>query len=136
MSYSIQPNDNSLTKDAFPLSLIHPNVLENIGSQNTHTPPLLYNIDDFVPGKFMYISNNKSREMLVNAWNIITKLNKWDFIKDNLDNYMINDSEEMKLLQEKLGYDAQFSWIMKQMQYIAQNGEEQYMYQIRNQRKK
>lgn len=86
------------------------------------------------PGKFEYITNQINKKMLINAWNAITQLGLWDYMKKDICNYLFCKDKEIILISDKmfeLGYrdhsGHSFGWIMRQMQYIAQNGEENYM---------
>ena len=71
--------------------------------------------------------------MLVNAWSAITQLGLWDYMKKDIINYIFSGDKEIYMISDKmfeLGYrdhsGYSFSWIMRQMQYIAQHGEESY----------
>ena len=90
----------------------------------------LYNL--FVPGQFLYINDTNKKEMLQNAWTAITQLDLWHYMRrdknslsrDPIINIITNKMEE-------LGYDehswVSFGWTMRQMQYIAEHGEDNYM---------
>jgi len=91
----------------------------------------------FEEGKFDYINNKSTREMLINAWNSITQLELWNYMKNDTDSYMFNNDKEVYLIGNKmieLGYNGHsgcsFGWTMRQMQYIAKNGERQYANEI------
>ena len=81
-------------------------------------------------GKFLYIPHLDVREMLANAYDVISQLNLWERVKfynDNTGYYLkIGITTKMK----KLGYNYHsgyaLSWTMLQMNYIALNGEENY----------
>ncbi len=96
-------------------------------------PPLPPEETKFVKGDFAYIENSNEREMLQNAWNAITQLELWNYMKQNCESYMLSSDNEITIIthkMEELGYNGHsgfsFGWTMRQMQYIAQYGEEQY----------
>jgi hypothetical protein len=77
--------------------------------------------------------------MLVSAWNAITSVNLWNYMKKNVNNFMLNNDYEVKTIYrkiEELGYTGHsgfsFSWTLRQMQYIAQYGEKKYMREVVN----
>ena len=81
------------------------------------------------PGKFTYVLNEINKKMLVNAWSAITQLGLWDYMKKDIINYIFSGDKEIYMISDKmfeLGYrdhsGYSFSWIMRQMQYIAQPG--------------
>lgn len=95
-------------------------------------PPIIYE-EHLVPGEFKYINSPHSREMLQNAYNAITQTETWGFIKKDIDSFMCSDSPEVWIITKKmveLGYDAHsgfsFGWTMRQMQFIAKNGEKEF----------
>jgi hypothetical protein len=108
-------------------SLINQSVLEN-----SHTVNQIKN--EFVPGQFLYIKSDTYREMLQNAWTAITQLELWDYMKRDTESYMLSCDKEIDIITKKmetLGYDghsgSSFGWTLRQMQYIAQYGESNYM---------
>jgi len=87
----------------------------------------------FVKGQFLYIKSEHTREMLVNAWNAITQLELWSYMKQETQSYMFSTDQEINRISRKmaeLGYNGHsgfsFGWTMRQMQYIAIHGEEKY----------
>ena len=89
--------------------------------------------DRFVPGEFKYIKSSHSRDMLQNAYKAITQTETWDFVKKDIDSFMCSSSPEIWIITKKmgeLGYDAHsgfsFGWTMRQMQFIAKNGEQEF----------
>ena len=82
--------------------------------------------DMIVPGEFKYIKSSHSRDMLQNAYKAITQTETWDFVKKDIDSFMCSTNPEMG----ELGYDAHsgfsFGWTMRQMQFIAKNGEKEF----------
>ncbi len=89
--------------------------------------------ETFIKGKFLYVEDEHSREMLVNAWNTIDELDLWDYMRCKTYSYMFSKDKEIARITAKmveLGYDGHsgfsFGWTMRQIQYIAQHGEEKY----------
>lgn len=82
-------------------------------------------------GKFEYITDMFEREMLVNAWQSITLTNNWDFIAQDIYSFMWSKDpriDDISRKMEELGYHnhsgASFGCTLRNMQYLAQNGEE------------
>ena len=117
-----------------------------MSSEMNFVPPLppsteLYNLhtfnqnnDLFVPGQFLYINDANSKEMLQNAWDAITQLDLWYYMRRDTDSFMFSRDPEINIITNKmaeLGYDghsgSSFGWTMRQMQYIAEHGESNYM---------
>jgi hypothetical protein len=115
-----------------------PSPYEEVNSLDPEVETQIQNYEqesnNFIPGEFLYIKDEWNREMLVNAWNAITQTNMWDYMKKEIYSYSWSDDKEVDLIYKKieeLGYDGHsgcsFGWTMRQMQYIAQHGEENYM---------
>ena len=90
---------------------------------------------NFVKGKFDYIKNKDAnyKEMLVNAYQAITQTETWSFVKEDCDSFMFSKDSRIDLISNKmveLGYGghsgSSFGCVMRDMQYIAQNGEEKF----------
>ena len=84
-------------------------------------------------GKFLYIDDAPSKKMHINAWTAISQLELWDYMKKDIFSYVLSKDKEIVMISDKmveLGYDmhsgSSFGWIMRQMEYIAKNGEESY----------
>jgi len=84
-------------------------------------------------GQFEYINDVHSREMLVNAWQAITITETWDFVKQDIDSFMFSHDPRVTRIynkMEELGYGghsgASFGFTMRNMQYLAQYGEEKF----------
>jgi hypothetical protein len=100
------------------------------------SPPVEEHVEvkkTFEKGKFLYIDDSPSKKMHINAWNAISQLELWDYMKKDVFSYMSSKDEEVSMILDKmveLGYDlhsgSSFGWIMRQMEYIAKNGEESY----------
>ena len=106
-------------------------IMPDVSQVMPPTPPQNFN---FVPGEFNYIKDPHTKQMLVSAYNAITFTENWNFMKMNTGNYRF--SEYPQALQiynkiEELGYNGHsacsFALIMRDMQYIAKNGEEEFM---------
>jgi hypothetical protein len=117
------------------LSIIHPDDLENDTNEFQPSPPKISrHKNTFTPGQFLYIDDIYIRQMLVTAWNAITKINKWEYMTENQYSCMLSTDPIIMLIYktiEKLGYTGHssysFAWTIRQMQYIAIHGEDMYM---------
>lgn len=92
------------------------------------------NEDIFIFGQFLYVDDANDKEMLQNAWTAITQLDLWDYMKRDTDSYIMSSDPEINIItkkMEELGYDghtgSSFGWTMRQMQHIAQHGEDDFM---------
>ena len=91
-------------------------------------PPAMY-----IPGEFIYITNDFTREMMKNGWDAVTTLELWAYMKKETDSYMFSTDPEVYLIykkMEKMGIihsGTTFGITMRNLQYIAQNGEEEFM---------
>jgi hypothetical protein len=101
------------------------------------TPPK--NIGD---GKFDYISNHNVREMFINAWQAISQTNLWDFIAEDINSFMWSNDPRIQVISEKmeeLGYNghsgSSFGSTMRNMQYLAQHGENKFKKCLTEQKK-
>ena len=82
---------------------------------------------------FAYITNDYDRLMLETAYQSITSLELWDYMKKPNTAYMLSSDKELELIMNeivRLGYDghsgASFGCTMRRMQYIAQHGLSQF----------
>lgn len=85
-------------------------------------------------GKFEYITDTNHREMLINAWRAITLTGNWSFIKQKIESFMFSTDPRINIIYEKmeeLGYNkhsgCSFGCILREMQFISQNGEKEYI---------
>jgi len=85
-----------------------------------------------IPGEFKYIEEH-SRDMLQTAYRAITLTENWEFMKQPADNFMFGDDPRVLNIYntiENLGYNGHsgfsFAWTMRQMQFIAKNGEKKF----------
>ena len=122
------------------LQLIHPDLLE----QNVYEiqPPQVPSIqtvseiqkqEKLIPGKFEYIKDTSTKEMLSNAWKAITITENWNFVKQPIESFSWSNDPRINIISNKmveLGYiehsGSSFGYTMRAMQYIAQNGEDKY----------
>lgn len=84
-------------------------------------------------GKMDYIDSDHSRTMLENAWQAINLTEMWDFVSQPIESFMWSNDNRIWIISakmEKLGYNGHsgfsFGWTMRNMQYLAQNGEEEF----------
>lgn len=84
-------------------------------------------------GKMEYIKDKNTREMCINAWKAITFSNNWEFVAQDIESFMwSNDPRiyEISRKMEELGYSGHsgcsFGCTMRNMQYLAQKGEEEF----------
>jgi hypothetical protein len=90
-------------------------------------------------GQFEYINDVHSREMLVNAWQAINLTELWDFVKQDINSFMFSSDPRVKRIynkMEELGYNghsgASFGCTMRNMQYLAEHGEEKFKTDLLN----
>ena len=86
-----------------------------------------------IKGNFSYITDINSRQMLNNAYNAICQTETWDFVKQDIESFMFSSDSRIDKISAKmneLGYyghsGASFGWTMRNMQYIAKYGEQQF----------
>ena len=82
---------------------------------------------------FDFITDSYEKQMLETAYDAITSLELWNYMKPPNKSYMICLDPELDLILNevvKLGYNGHsgfsFAWTLKQMQYIAQHSLSQY----------
>jgi hypothetical protein len=99
------------------------------------TPPSNEDFASFIPGAFDYIksSDDSYKRMLVNAYQAITQTETWNFVKEDCKSFAFSNDPRVSLIiqkMEELGYyghsGGSFGFIMRDMQYIAKNGEEKF----------
>jgi nanoRNase/pAp phosphatase (c-di-AMP/oligoRNAs hydrolase) len=88
-------------------------------------------------GQFEYINDVWTREMLINAWQAINLTELWDFVKQDIDSFMFSHDPRVTRIynkMEELGYGghsgASFGFTMRNMQYLAEHGEEKFKTEI------
>ena len=79
---------------------------------------------------FHYLDDDNMRQMFETAYQAITITELWDYMKKDVDNYMFNSDGEVQRIYnkiEELGYEGHsgcsFGSTMRDMQFIANNGE-------------
>jgi len=89
----------------------------------------------FVKGKFDYIKPKDSnyKVMLVNAYQAVTQTESWDLVKQDRESFMFSKDQRIRIIykkMEELGFGlhspSSFGCIMRDMQYIAVYGEENF----------
>ena len=82
---------------------------------------------------FDFITNSYEKIMLDTAYQAITSLELWDYMKKPTDSYMLNSDNELHRIMDeivKLGYDGHsggsFGYTMRAMQFIAKYGLDEY----------
>ena len=86
---------------------------------------------DIGVGNFEYILNERTKEMITNAWQAITLTKMWHFVAQDIDSFMFSKDPQVDIIYEKmeeLGYKGHsgcsFGVTIRYMQYLVQNGEE------------
>jgi hypothetical protein len=85
-----------------------------------------------VTGEFEYVKDESARLLLVNAYLGITLAEGWTFIKQPIQSFMFSNDPKMIEIREKmwnlpngdLHSGASFSGVMREMQLLAQQGED------------
>lgn len=91
-------------------------------------------------GTFEYIKDKNMREMLINCWQAVSLTEMWEFMKKDPGHYgyMFSDYPEIGIITDKMAElpnsvsHSGFSmiWTLRQIQFIACHGEEEYEKQI------
>jgi len=88
----------------------------------------------FTPGNFEYIEIPSTRDMLINGYQSVSLLELWDYMKKKQESFMWSSDKEIFMISDKmteLGYHLHsgfsFGWTMRQIQYIAIHGEQNYI---------
>lgn len=88
-------------------------------------------------GQFEYVKDKWTREMLINAWQAINQTELWDFVKEDIDSFMFSHDPRVTIIgnkMEELGYrghsGASFGCTMRNIQYLAEHGEEKFKTEI------
>jgi hypothetical protein len=89
---------------------------------------------DFIKGQFLYIKDVETRSIIKYGYDAVNQLELWQYMKKYQDNYMYNTDIELNIIFnkiEELGYTGHsgfsFAWTLRQLQYISQKGEEEFM---------
>ena len=88
----------------------------------------------YAPGDFSMIEQDHSREMLTDAYIAVTEANAWEIVaKDPGEGgfmYSESASKNLKEVTRRIKYahsGSSYGWTMRQMQYIAKYGWENYI---------
>ena len=104
--------------------------------QTTYSEPIVHdkNTTNLSPGEFLYIEDLNERIMIQTAWKAVVELNMSDFIKNVKDNFLYNQSKELRILYDKIeenGYTghsgSSFATTMRTLKYILVNGEQKFI---------
>lgn len=94
---------------------------------------LIINGKNLGNGEMNYIQNEDDKLMMTNAWQAITQTNCWNFVSQDINSFMFSDDYRVSIISrkmEELGYGGHsgcsFGFTMRNMQYLAQNGEEEF----------
>ena len=87
-----------------------------------------------ITGEFEYVKDDSTRTLLVNAYLGITMADGWDFIKQPIQSFMFSNDPKMIEIREKmwnlpngdLHSGASFGGVMREMQLLAQYGEDEH----------
>lgn len=87
-------------------------------------------------GKFEYIQDSDTKQMLMNCWEAITLTEMWHFMKKDPGStgYMFSNANELIIITKKMnelpnnvGHSGfTMGWTLRQMQFIALYGEDEY----------
>ena len=79
--------------------------------------------------KFDYVEDHLTKQLLETAYDAITTLELWEYMKKDIVSYMLSSDIELNQIMNQIiaiGYHGHsgfsFGWIMREMQYIAQYG--------------
>ena len=83
---------------------------------------------------FEYVKDRSTRELLINAYDGITIAEGWEFMKLDIDSFMISSHPKMTEIREQmyklpnggLHSGSSFGCVMREMQFLALYGEEQH----------
>lgn len=105
----------------------------NLDKKGEIHDPLVIDDVNLGDGKMDYILKTNDKLMMTNAWQAITQTNNWDFVAEDIDSFMFSDDPRIKQISFKmkeLGYDlhsgCSFGCTMRNMQYLAQKGEDKF----------
>ena len=103
-----------------------------VSPKEPHTKIFLNSIN-LGDGKMDYIENKHDKLMITNAWQAITQTNTWNFMSEEIESFMWSSDPRIYKISEKmeeLGYSGHsgcsFGFTMRNMQYLAQKGEDEF----------
>jgi len=82
-----------------------------------------------IPGRFEYVTNKSTREMLINAWQAVTLTETWTYLKTDVANLSSENAKKIigKMYQLGCGHSgSSFWWCIKILQFIEEHGEEAF----------
>jgi hypothetical protein len=92
------------------------------------------NVNVYGTGSFEYIKHDGMRTQLKNAWLAVTLTESWGFIKQKIESFTWSTHPRVSAIyakMEELGYyghsGASFGNIMREIQFIALYGEQEYI---------
>jgi glucan-binding YG repeat protein len=93
-------------------------------------PPSTAN-EIIIPGRFEYVTNKSTREMLINAWQAVTLTETWRYLKRDVANLSSENAQKiigkMYELEYSVGHSgSSFWWCIKILQFIEEHGEEAF----------
>lgn len=94
--------------------------------------------NNFQPGQFLYIKDEKSRELIKNGWNAVKLTEMENFVREDTESFQWSKDPRIRIINEKMesienppdhsGFT--FGWTMRQLKQIFKLGEEQYRREI------
>jgi hypothetical protein len=132
-SSSIEPNSLQLLDNCLNVTIINREVSIDIDTDSIKSDiPESLNFD-IEKEPFYYIEDENKRLMISTCWQAINELNLWEFMKEEKKSYLFCNDKEIHLIMDKiieLGFHEHsgnsYEWTLRQLQYIAIHGEEQY----------
>jgi hypothetical protein len=96
-------------------------------------PPVIRIKPNRGSGNFDYLKSQSERRMLSTAFQAITLTETWNFVEQPIDSFMCSGDKRVRAIYDKieeLGYHghsgSSFGVTMRNMQYIARNGAEDF----------
>lgn len=85
--------------------------------------------------KFEYVKDNSTRDLLINAFDAISLTENWEFMKQDIDSFISATNPKIReittmmnsLPNGGLHSGASFGCIMREMQFLAKEGEAEHM---------
>jgi hypothetical protein len=132
-----EDNENNINENDLKNNINENDLKNEIDKSFTKIPRRLSIEIDLGDGIFDYISNEYERKMLNNAWNAITETNNWNFVKQDIESFIISNDPRINQISnkmEELGFNehsgCSFGITMRNMQYIAQYGEDNFKFKL------
>lgn len=123
------------------LSIIHPDAfIETPKKVKQTNRPVKKNDaikqNHFIGGKFNYIKNEQLKTLLKIGYQTIDELNLWEYIAQPYENFMTENNVLVKWIKHCIVEkddsfpEDLFNWLMLQLQFIAEHGENEYRYEL------